>query len=201
MYAFLFVLVPLATVVAWALARDRKRRHAHGQTCSRGPGLPGSPRKSGPPSGCYAHHSRWQGGRSGAFADAWPNGTSLTPEGGLASQPCQAAGSGRFAVSSRIWVAALGAAALAASCICGCGGGPDPGPAPARPPVPAASAGGVCTPSACISLSRLARSIDSQLRETPSAMSRSLVSRTSFPPALPARPRTRRSSPWDPMSW
>ena len=30
MYAFLFVLVPLATVVAWALARDRKRRHAHG---------------------------------------------------------------------------------------------------------------------------------------------------------------------------
>jgi hypothetical protein len=35
MYAFLFVLVPLATVAAWALVRDRKRlhqrhrRHAH----------------------------------------------------------------------------------------------------------------------------------------------------------------------------
>ena len=67
-------------------------------------------------------------------------------------------------MSSRIWVAALGAAALAASCICGCGGGPDAGPAPARPPVPAASAGRVCTPSACISLSRLAHSIDSQLK-------------------------------------
>lgn len=26
MYAFLFVLVPLAVVVAWALAQDRKRR-------------------------------------------------------------------------------------------------------------------------------------------------------------------------------
>ena len=67
-------------------------------------------------------------------------------------------------MSSRIWVAALGAAALAASCICGCGGGPDAGPAPARPPVPAASAGRVCTPRACISLSRLARSIDAQLK-------------------------------------
>lgn len=33
MYAFLLVLVPLATVTAWALAQDRKRRHrrhAHG---------------------------------------------------------------------------------------------------------------------------------------------------------------------------
>ena len=27
MYAFLFVLVPLAIVIAWALAHDRKRRH------------------------------------------------------------------------------------------------------------------------------------------------------------------------------
>jgi hypothetical protein len=27
MYAFLFVLVPLAIVAAWALAQDRKRRH------------------------------------------------------------------------------------------------------------------------------------------------------------------------------
>jgi hypothetical protein len=27
MYAFLFVLVPLAVVIAWALAQDRKRRH------------------------------------------------------------------------------------------------------------------------------------------------------------------------------
>lgn len=30
MYAFLLVLVPLATVAAWALVQDRKRRHAHG---------------------------------------------------------------------------------------------------------------------------------------------------------------------------
>jgi hypothetical protein len=27
MHAFLFVLVPLAIVIAWALAHDRKRRH------------------------------------------------------------------------------------------------------------------------------------------------------------------------------
>jgi len=27
MYAFLFALVPLAIVIAWALAHDRKRRH------------------------------------------------------------------------------------------------------------------------------------------------------------------------------
>lgn len=27
MYAFLFILVPLAIVTAWALAQDRKRRH------------------------------------------------------------------------------------------------------------------------------------------------------------------------------
>ena len=27
MYAFLFVLVPLAIVIAWALAHDLKRRH------------------------------------------------------------------------------------------------------------------------------------------------------------------------------
>ena len=56
MYAFLFVLVPLAIVAAWALARDRKRRylrHARWHACSRGPGLPGIPPKSAPPSGRY----------------------------------------------------------------------------------------------------------------------------------------------------
>jgi CubicO group peptidase (beta-lactamase class C family) len=68
-------------------------------------------------------------------------------------------------VISRIWVAALGAAALAASCISGCSGGPDAaGPAATRPLTPAGSADRVCTASACISLSRLARSIDSQLQ-------------------------------------
>jgi hypothetical protein len=68
-------------------------------------------------------------------------------------------------VVSRIWVVALGVVALAASCICGCGGGPGAGgPAATRPPAPAGSAGRGCTPRACISLSRLARSIDTQLR-------------------------------------
>jgi CubicO group peptidase (beta-lactamase class C family) len=66
-------------------------------------------------------------------------------------------------VVSRIWVVALGVVALAASCVSGCGGGPGAG-GPAATPPPAGSAGRVCTPSACISLSRLARSIDSQLK-------------------------------------
>ena len=66
---------------------------------------------------------------------------------------------------SRICVGALGIVALAASCISGCGGGPDAGgPAATPPPASAGSAGRVCTPSACISLSRLASSIDSELR-------------------------------------
>lgn len=64
---------------------------------------------------------------------------------------------------SRIRVVALGVVVLAASCVCGCGGGPNAG-GPAATPPPAGSAGRVCTPSACISLSRLARSIDTQLR-------------------------------------
>ena len=34
MYAFLFILVPLAIVAAWALAHDRKRRY--GATCPAG---------------------------------------------------------------------------------------------------------------------------------------------------------------------
>jgi CubicO group peptidase (beta-lactamase class C family) len=55
--------------------------------------------------------------------------------------------------------------ALAASCISGCDGGPHAGsPAPAQPSVPAGSAGRACAPTACISLSRLAHSIDRQLR-------------------------------------
>jgi len=64
-------------------------------------------------------------------------------------------------VVSRIWVAALGVVALAASCTSGSGAG---GPAAASPPVPAGSADRVCTPHACISLSRLASSIDTQLK-------------------------------------
>jgi CubicO group peptidase (beta-lactamase class C family) len=62
-------------------------------------------------------------------------------------------------VVSRNWGAALGVVALAASCICGCGRGPGAGG-------PAGSADRVCTPRACISLSRLARSIDTQLKGT-----------------------------------
>jgi CubicO group peptidase (beta-lactamase class C family) len=64
-------------------------------------------------------------------------------------------------VASRIGVVALGVA-LAASCLSGCGGGPTGGPA--ATPAPAGSAGRACAPRACISLSRLAHSIDSQLR-------------------------------------
>ena len=65
---------------------------------------------------------------------------------------------------SRIWVVALGVVALAASCVSGCGVGPGAGGPAATRPVPAGSAGRVCASSACISLSRLAHSIDSQLR-------------------------------------
>jgi CubicO group peptidase (beta-lactamase class C family) len=69
-------------------------------------------------------------------------------------------------VVSRTWVVALGAAALAASCVSGCGGGPNAGgQAAISPPGQEGSADRVCTPSACISLSRLASSIDSQLKE------------------------------------
>ena len=68
-------------------------------------------------------------------------------------------------MGSRMWVVAPGVVALAASCICGCSGGPAAGgPAPARPPAPAGSAERVCTPSACISLGRLAHSITDQLK-------------------------------------
>jgi CubicO group peptidase (beta-lactamase class C family) len=68
-------------------------------------------------------------------------------------------------VISRIWVVALGVVALAASCTSGSSAGPGAGgPAATRPPVPAGSVGRVCTPRGCISLSRLAGSIDTQLR-------------------------------------
>jgi CubicO group peptidase (beta-lactamase class C family) len=67
-------------------------------------------------------------------------------------------------VVSRIWIVALGVAALAASCTSGSGAGPGAaGPAATPPPVPAGSADRACTPHACISLSRLASSIDTQL--------------------------------------
>ena len=67
-------------------------------------------------------------------------------------------------MARRIGVVALGVVALAASCLCGCGGGPTAGPAATPPPAPTGSAGRACASRACISLSRLARSIDSQLR-------------------------------------
>lgn len=70
-------------------------------------------------------------------------------------------------MTSRIGVVTLGVVALAASCICGCSGGPATGgPAPTRPPASAGSADRVCTPHACVSLTRLAHSIDTQLRGT-----------------------------------
>ena len=64
---------------------------------------------------------------------------------------------------SRIWVVALGVVALAASCTSGPGAGPGTGGPAATPPA-AGSAGRACTAHGCISLSLLARSIDSQLK-------------------------------------
>ena len=64
---------------------------------------------------------------------------------------------------SRIWVVTLGVVALAASCTSGPGAGPGTGGPAATPPA-AGSAGRACTAHGCISLSRLARSIDSQLK-------------------------------------
>jgi CubicO group peptidase (beta-lactamase class C family) len=66
-------------------------------------------------------------------------------------------------VVSRIWVVALGVVTLAASCTSGPSAGPGAG-GPAATPAPAGSVGRVCTPGACISLSRLASSIDAQLK-------------------------------------
>ena len=66
-------------------------------------------------------------------------------------------------MASRIWVVALGVVALAAACTSGPGAGPGAGGPAATPPA-AGSAGRACAPRACISLSRLASSIDTQLR-------------------------------------
>jgi hypothetical protein len=68
-------------------------------------------------------------------------------------------------VVSRIWVVALGVVALAASCTSGPGGEPNAGgPAATSPPMPAGSTDRICTPHSCISLSRLASSIGTQLK-------------------------------------
>ena len=100
-------------------------------------------------------HSAGSGGR----------GRPRRRSGGLASYLRQAAGGGgRSAVVSRFWVVALGVVALAASCTAGCGAGPNAGGPAATPPVPAGSADRVCTPRGCVSLSRLADSIDTQLK-------------------------------------
>jgi CubicO group peptidase (beta-lactamase class C family) len=64
-------------------------------------------------------------------------------------------------VISRIWVGALGVAALAAACVPGCSAGPHPGGRAATQPP--GSADKVCTATACVSLSRLAHSITTQL--------------------------------------
>jgi CubicO group peptidase (beta-lactamase class C family) len=68
-------------------------------------------------------------------------------------------------VVGRIWVVALGVVALAASCTSGCDAGPNAGgPATSPPPMSAGSADRVCTPRSCISLSRLAGSVNAQLK-------------------------------------
>jgi CubicO group peptidase (beta-lactamase class C family) len=68
-------------------------------------------------------------------------------------------------VVSRVWVGALGVVALAASCTSGSSAEPGAGGlAATRPPVPAGSADGACTARACVSVSRLASSIDTQLK-------------------------------------
>jgi CubicO group peptidase (beta-lactamase class C family) len=65
-------------------------------------------------------------------------------------------------VVSRVWVGALGVVALAAACVSGCSAGPHAGGlASAQPP---GSADRVCVRSACVSLSRLAHSINTQLK-------------------------------------
>jgi CubicO group peptidase (beta-lactamase class C family) len=65
-------------------------------------------------------------------------------------------------VVGRIWVGALGVVALAAACVSGCSAGPHAGGLAANQPP--GSADRVCTPSACVSLSRLAHSINTQLK-------------------------------------
>jgi CubicO group peptidase (beta-lactamase class C family) len=65
-------------------------------------------------------------------------------------------------VASRIWVVALGVVALATACVSGCSAGPHAGGLAATQPP--GSADRVCTPSACVSLSRLAHSINTQLK-------------------------------------
>ena len=168
MYPFLFVLVPLAIVAAWALAHDRKRRY---RRHARGADMQSRIRAAR--QAAEERAAKWmlpvaqdeQGGLTDAFADAWRDGTCLAPEGTGFAVLSSCGGAGRSAVVSRSWVVALEVMALAASCICGCGGGPGAGgPAATRPPVPAGSADRVCTPSACVSLSRLASSIDTQLK-------------------------------------
>ena len=63
---------------------------------------------------------------------------------------------------SRIGVVALGVAVLAAACVSGCSARPHAGGLAATQPP--GSADRVCVPSACVSLSRLAHSIDTQLK-------------------------------------
>jgi CubicO group peptidase (beta-lactamase class C family) len=67
-------------------------------------------------------------------------------------------------VVSRSWVVALGVVALTASCTSGRSAGPNAGgSATTTPSASAGSADRVCTPRACVSLSRLAGSVNAQL--------------------------------------
>jgi CubicO group peptidase (beta-lactamase class C family) len=69
---------------------------------------------------------------------------------------------GRFAVVSRIWVVALEVALLVAACVSGCTARPHAGGLAATQSP--GSADRVCVPGECVSLSRLAHSIDTQLK-------------------------------------
>ena len=100
---------------------------------------------------------------------------------------------------SRIWVVALGVVALAASCTSCSRAGPNAGGRAATPPpVLTGSADKVCTPSACVSLSRLTSTIDTQLEGntvgyvtlvgTSKAVSSGLARTSADPPKLAMGP-------------
>jgi hypothetical protein len=134
-------------------------------------------------------------------ANVWWNGTCLAPErtGFAALSSC---GGREVRGGQPDLGSCAGVVALAASCTSGSRAGPGAGGRrqPRRrcrrvPPI-----GSVFPVRAFRSADWRSASIPSS-RETSSATLRSLVRRKLFPPALLARPRTRRSSPWDRTSW
>jgi hypothetical protein len=99
MYAFLFVLVPLAIVAAWALAHDRKRRY---RRHARGADMQSRIRAAR--QSAQERAAKWmlpvtqdeQGRLTDAFADAWRDGTCLPPEGTGFAAVSSCGRSGRF---------------------------------------------------------------------------------------------------------